>query len=208
MEIDSLQKSIMKKFLIALIVIFLLSSCGAKNPPDASTAVTPGSTVTSIIETTSSETLQPAPTATEVPEPTLTPTAKLAEYDVFIKYTTNMYEFFIENYDDEILDLVSLEFVENPDGDLTLLAQVRGDITESTKSLSFVTFASVIGKQLDETTNKVPERLRLFVVEFFDSNENYFTNYGIKWSDLREQINNNFEGIRGVLRIDINNYKK
>ncbi len=70
---------------------------------------------------------------------------------------------------------------------------------------TFAALAAAVGKQLDETSNKVPERLRLLhMVEFFDSKDNYFNvvNY-----ELTELINNNFEGVRDVVRTDISGYK-
>lgn len=198
----------MKRAILAITLIaLLLSACGGDLPTPTETPIP---TETTVLTETPIPSATPLPTlaATETPQPSLTPTPQLADYDVFIKYMTNMYDYMYENLGNDMLQIRSIEFVENPDDDITLLVQVKGDITDSAKASTFATLASVIGGQLKDTPNKVPERLRLFVVEFFDSKENYHSNYGIKWSHLREQINNNFEGIRGVLRTDISGYKK
>jgi len=187
-------------FIFALLAL-LLSACGGNLP-------TPTETPTPTKTPIPSATPQPTPTVTATPQPSLTPTSQLAEYDVFIEYMTKYYDYYYKNLGKELLQLKSIEFVESTKDEITLLVQVKGNITESVKSSTFVALASVIDKQLEDTPNKVPDRLRWFVVEFYDSKENYYSNYGIKWSDLREQIDNSFTGIGEVLYTDISGYKK
>lgn len=198
----------MRKIILILITLFILTACGSVETPAPTLTSTSKPTDTATPEPTSTPTVEP--TATEIPQPTPTPTSQLASYDEFITYIENLYTLVTNSYDADALPLKSIGFIENPDDDITLLVQVKGDISESSKGSTFGILAAVIAKQLNDSPNKVPERLRLFVIEFFDSNDNYFTNYGIKWSDLRELINRNFDGdfLFKVVRTDIKNYKK
>lgn len=198
----------MRKIILILITLLILTACGSVETPAPTLTSTSKPTDTATPEPTSTPTVEP--TATEIPQPTPTPTSQLASYDDFIAYIENLYTLLTKNAGGNSLSLISIAFVENPEDDITLLVQVKGDISESSKGSTFGVLAAVIAKQLNDSPNKVPERLRLFVIEFFDSKDNYFTNYGIKWSDLRELINRNFDKdfLIKVLRTDINNYKK
>ena len=181
-----------------------MAGCAVSTPePTISATIT--NTPISTLEPTTIATMTNTPLPTSIPVPSPTP-----KEDFFVTYIRNLYTYVHENNKGNELPLRSIGFVENPNGDVTLLVQVKGDVSEASKGATLGILSAVISKELNESPNKTPERLRLFVIEFFDSNDNYFTNLGGEWSKLRDLISKDFgaDDLRRVVRIDVTGYKK
>ena len=195
----------MAKWITIIVLISLILTGCAVSTPEPTTSATMTNTPLSTLEPTTTATLTNTPLPTSIPAPSPTPAEEF-----FVTYIRNLYTYVHENNKGNELPLRSIGFVENPDGDVTLLVQVKGDVSEASKGATLGTLSAVISKELNESPNKTPERLRLFVIEFFDSNDNYFTNLGVEWPKLRDLISKDFgaDDLRRVVRVDVTGYKK
>lgn len=206
-----------KTIFIVVFIGILLVGCTAPTPDPAAFQKMVEGTVAAqdTLAAQHTDTPEPtntlAPTNTPKPTKTLSPTStptSLPETSIFTTFAKNLYTIVVTGNDTDALQLKTIEFLENPDRDITLLIQVKGDVTEASKGATLGYVMAVINKGLNEGL-KVPDGLRNVVIEFFDTNDNYFSNYGVSWSNLRALISNEFSSndLMSVVKVDVTGYK-